>query len=180
MRAIRRMSPPLVFWVMVFGVLYSSQFHWNVGQETLELDADPGRREIETATLPLLKVTLSNAQDYDTRIQAASERPLFSETRRIPVQASEKEEASFEKEMLVEDEEPVVVSHPYVEPPELLFKGYMHNGSEKIALLVSSEHSEERWIPEGGVAWDWSVVRVSPEFVLLDRSGSEFVVEVFK
>ena len=67
-----------------------------------------------------------------------------------------------------------------MEPPDLLFKGYMQTGSEKIALLVSSEHNEERWIPEGGVAWDWSVVSVSPEFVLLDRSGLEFAVEVFR
>lgn len=172
MRSLRLAFPPLIVWMLVGGIFWLLQSQSSVPEQKRNIVAVS---EIEQKTKEPLQTAfvLPRAQSYGDQLSLAAERPLFSETRRIP-----EPEKIAEHEPVFEEE--IVIEEPPAppEPPALVFKGFVRNGEEMQALLGLAESPEEQWVSKGDVLLEWQVRDVSESSVRLERDGFEHVVEI--
>ncbi len=178
MRFLRLAFPPLIVWVLGGGLFWMLQSQG----DALEMEADsvaafdpkPGNPEPQQ-----IAFALPESQIHDDQLRLVAERPLFSETRRIP----DREPIEDPKEVAEPEpvfEEEIVIEEPPAppEPPALVFKGFVRNGDEMQALLGLTESSEEQWVSKGDVLFEWRVQEVSAISVRLERDGFEHIVEI--
>lgn len=177
MRFLRLAFPPLIVWVLGGGLLLMLQTQGDVTESEADVvaafDPKPGKPEPQQTAF-----VLPESQVYDNQLRLVAERPLFSETRRIPAPEPIEEPKELADPETV-FEEVIVIEEP-PEPPALVFKGFVRNGDEMQALLGLTESSEEQWVSKGDVLFEWQVQEVSAISVRLERDGFEHIVEIFQ
>ena len=178
MRAIQNLSPPLAVWVLGAG------FVWlvlNYEAQHPRTESELGVTLVSDANVTMEKQSafgVLSATDYNQRLQFLAERPLFSETRRIPVHEPIEELPIDEEVDEFSNEVETIAELPPLEAPNLDFKGFMRTGEQIKALIVMRETSEERWVSVGDKIMEWSIIEVSELIVKVERSGFEHIVEI--
>ena len=178
MRFLRFAFPPLIVWVLGGGLFWMMQSQGDAPETKADavvaFDLKPGNPDPQQTAFVLPK-----SQGYGDQLRLVAERPLFSETRRIPTPGPiEEPEEIAEPEPVFEEE--IVIEDPQTppEPLALVFKGFVRNGDEMQALLGLTESSEEQWVSKGDVLFEWRVQEVSAISVRLERDGFEHIVEI--
>ena len=173
----RVMFPPVLALFLVVVLLISI---WHLGRslervEALELGfipsmyGDPGQKVSAQFRLP-------KPGDYAVGLAESLERPLFSETRRIPELIKEYQP----EEALEEFFEPSVEEtlEPIAGPTEALFRGFIQSENRAKALIAASERDQGRWFAEGDNFQGWIVVDIEKNAVHLERQGFRHVIKI--
>ena len=177
MRLLRLVFPPLIVWVLGGGLFWMLQSQREAPQTEADTAAafDPKPESTEPQQTAFI---LPKTQIYADQLRQVAERPLFSETRRIPEPEFIEDpaevmdpEPTFEEKIIIEE----LPAPP--DPPALVFKGFVRNGDEIQVLLGLPEHSEEQWVSKGDVLFEWRVQEVSEISIRLERDGFEHIVE---
>jgi hypothetical protein len=96
-------------------------------------------------------------------------RPLFSPSRRQPVQA----------EPIVETPAEVVSVAPAPEepPPSYIVGGLVVSAEVRKILLRREQREAAKWLSQGDMTGEgWTIVSIKPDGVVLERGGREFAV----
>lgn len=120
---------------------------------------------------------IATPTDYRDALPRLANRPLFSETRRIPVAEIEEIPEPVEPEVF----EDVVEVEPPPEPPQdpaLTFLGFVRNGDQTRALIQTQEASAEQWVDVGSTLSGWTVVEITESELRLQQDGFNYVVEI--
>lgn len=132
-------------------------------------------------------VILPPGQDRSLRLLALKERPLFSETRRLPVVepeisawADEKVPEMEEEPLWNEEAEQAVVEAPSVLPPELHFLGLLSEDQEQMALVRLGGDESETWVRAGEEINGWTVAKVTSSQLILHLLDEEHIVELIR
>jgi len=178
MKALRLMFPPLIVWILAGGLVSALLSHRGAPEMEADLvvgfDPQPISKESERAFS-----VLPNAKFYEDQLRSAAERPLFSETRRLP----EPEPVEIPQEIVEPQYGPkdeITITEPPVPPvaPALVLKGFVRYGEDMQALLGLMEASEEQWVSIGDVILGWRVQEISESFVRLEKDGFEHIAEI--
>lgn len=178
MKKLRLWVPPAIFWMLLCAALWPLLLYDsnkpNPAKPKVHAQGDIGAPKVSTAAFEL-----PTALPYRDEIAEISQRPLFSENRRIP--SPETIESSPEIEQAqpaIEETVVVEAPPPPPEPPDLAFKGFMQSGENVRALVNILASKEEKWVTVGDTILEWRVGEISANFILLEHDDIEHIVEI--
>ncbi len=120
---------------------------------------------------------LSPVADHSTRITSAKTRPLFAETRRLPM-IDRPSPPKPTPEILTVADVPQAEPEAAPIPPDLVFSGFFLSDGQASALITTSEISSETWVKLGDMVGDWRVAHLTNTSLILQLGDIQHIVKL--
>ncbi len=186
MARLRNLMPPPIFLAICgFGLALVSlqkQQAWPPISSHSAMPISASKPELQTVT----DLHLTPSDRDQNRLALAKQRPLFSETRRLPKPVEDRQpvqEIATPQSIAPEpiapapQPEPIQITLP---KPEMSYRGHMKLGGTSRGLVYLPQSRQERWVNIGDVIEGWSVAKVSERELVLQLNGEIHIVELIR
>lgn len=169
--------PPLAVWLLfpITGIALWYAF----GKPPPDFRSVPPENSVSADTKIISHgedIALSSALSYEAVLREVEERPLFSETRRVPSAVVETPPPATSEEVVVVDTKYATVAAP--EPPKATYQGYMLTDGSAKALIVLHDAQKETWLSVGDMLRKWSILKIDQSAVHLELQGFQHVLKI--
>lgn len=170
----RFLVPPLSFWlatVISVGLLMNQFSQPREGAHTVDFVDEVNEPSPNLTQFPwtLLKI------NYGESLHAASTRPIFSETRALPIRPSKEElPPTIIKPVPKKNNQPKA---PPV-PPAITYLGFVSTHERTSALVSLLQFSEEKWVSIDDELLGWTIHSITENELHIVKNEFQHVVEI--
>lgn len=179
----RALVPPLGLLAAWFGASLGLWLMWPAPPApppAPQVDVTPsGSAEPAPETMPLPPVfAAQSARDPAADAALFAERPLLSETRRVPLPPPPPAAAPDPAASPLAA--PAAPRQPAAPPPTLRLQGLYAAEGKGRALLLNLEDGEAAWFAVGDEVMGWKLAKISQDSAFLTREGAEITIQLFE